>query len=180
MNASPLGLFLTWTVYGTHLPGHQTGWRHRNDGPRLPCTNLATWHNSRLNHERTMLEPAMQSTVADAMKEICEFRGWTLWTSSVRSNHVHVVLSAQTHAPRIVRDQLKAKSTRELRLKHSNWRYRPVWSRNGDIQFLDTDHAIEECCIYVGEAQDRKGRNTFQCQPISPTPNSQRHRQRKA
>lgn len=56
-------------------------------------------------------------------------------------------------------EQLKAKATRELRQAFAIWRDRPVWSANGDIQFIDDEDELETCVQYVNEAQDRKGRD---------------------
>jgi REP element-mobilizing transposase RayT len=155
-SSSPLALFITWTVYGTFLPGDRRGWRHRNQGPQLASNKLDRWHRDRLNHEIVLLDSEMQQIVESAIIEICEFRNWHLWSRNVRSNHVHVVLSAKNYRPQLVRDQLKAKATKELRVAFEVWQSRPVWSYNGDIQYLDTEREIELCTLYVSEAQDRK------------------------
>jgi hypothetical protein len=101
----------------------------------------------------------MQAVVEAAISEISGFRGWTLWACNARSNHVHVVVSALDYEPALVRDQLKAKATRELRKSWDVWNDRPVWTAKGDIEFLDNEEEIEQCVMYVAEAQDRKGRD---------------------
>jgi hypothetical protein len=55
-----------------------------------------------------------------------------------------------------VRDQMKAKCTRELRTIQPRFRDRPVWSRGGDWKFINTDDELENRITYAGEAQDRK------------------------
>ena len=98
--------------------------------------------------------------VADvAIREICGVRSWTAWAITVRSNHVHVVISAPAYKPTLVRDQMKAKATMELRRTFAVWRDRPVWTTKGDIEFLDSEADIEQCVVYVTEAQDRKDRD---------------------
>ncbi|MEM8734509.1 MAG: transposase [Planctomycetota bacterium] len=156
---SPAALFITWTVYGTFLPGDQRGWRHRTDGSRRPNSALQRWHADRLKHDIILLDSPMRTTVETAIHEICKYRSWTLWAASSRSNHTHVVATAPA-SPTIVRDQLKAKATRELRLAFPVWKDRPVWSSKGDIEFLDSQLDIEVCAAYVTEAQDRKHRET--------------------
>ena len=101
----------------------------------------------------------MRVVVEAAINEICQFRGWHLWAVSVRTNHVHTVVTAPEYDPELVRDQMKAKATRELRDGFTTWQDRPVWSRKGDIEFLDTEDDIEACVIYVNEVQDRKDRD---------------------
>ncbi len=153
------GLFITWTVYGTFLPGDARGWRHRNVGPRVAIPKLDAWHRERLNHEIITLDESMRAKVDAAIREICTFRFWPLWALAVRSNHVHVVVTAPEYKPTLVRDQLKAKATRELRRVFSAWNNRPVWAVKGDIEYLDSVEEIGQCVAYASEAQDRKDRD---------------------
>ncbi|MCS7466043.1 transposase [Stieleria sp. ICT_E10.1] len=156
---SPLALFITWTVYGTFLPGDARGWRHCARGEQTPRPKLEKWNRDRLKHDIVLLDTSMQETVESAINEICEFRVWTLWAVGARRNHIHVVATAPDYKPTIVRDQMKAKATRELRESFGVWKDRSVWSAKGDIEFLDTEEEIEQCVIYVTEAQDRKNRD---------------------
>ena len=156
---APLGLFITCTVYGTFLPGDVRGWRHRVEGGKYCQPRLERWTRDKLKHDIVLLNQSMRDIAEAALREICHFRSWQLWAVSVRTNHIHVVITAPEYAPETVRDQLKAKATRELRSSFAIWNDRPVWSRKGDIQFLDTEDDIEKCAIYVAEAQDRKSRD---------------------
>lgn len=158
MNASPLGLFITWTVYGTFLPGDARGWKHRGVGPQTARPLLETWHRDRLSHDVITLDDSMRRIAEAAIREICGVRSWSLWAMSVRSNHVHIVVTAPEYDPKLVRDQLKAKATMELRRAFPVWKDRPVWTEKGDIEFLDRETEIQQCVVYVREAQDRKDR----------------------
>jgi REP element-mobilizing transposase RayT len=160
-SSSPLGLFITWTVYGTFLPGDSRGWRHRSSGVELGRPLLESWHRDRLNHDVVLLVAKMRAVVEAAIREVCTIRVWTLWAVSVRSNHVHVVVTAPRYKPILVRDQLKAKATRELRQSFDIWQNRPVWTEKGDIEFLDNESEIEQCVVYVTDVQDRKGRDSM-------------------
>ena len=159
MDTSPLALFITWTVYGTFLPGDVRGWRHRAKGAHTASHRLEKWHRDRLNHDVVLLNSEMRVVAKSALLEACRIRQWTTWAVNVRSNHVHVVLTAPDYAPTVVRDQLKAKATRDLRQCFDIWKDRPVWSAKGDIEFMDTEKDIDDCAIYVLEAQDRKDRD---------------------
>ncbi|MEI2768857.1 MAG: transposase [Nitrosomonas sp.] len=150
---------MTWTVYGTFLPGDRRGWRHRQDGIKPAQPLLEQWHRDRLNYDVVLLNADMQAIAETAITEICTFRTWRLWAVSVRSNHAHVLLTAPNYRPTLVRDQLKAKATTALRAAFEIWQNRPVWAANGDIEFLDNDQDIEQSAIYVSEAQDRKCRD---------------------
>jgi len=155
MNDFPLALFITWTVYGTFLPGDHRGWSRREQGMQIGRTELRQWHVERLQHPMVTLNAAMRDVAEAALREICSVRAWTLWAVSVRSNHVHVVVSASSHEPTVVRDQLKAKATGALRKQFTVWENRPIWSVKGDLEFLDRESEIEQCVTYVLEAQDR-------------------------
>ena len=150
---------MTWTVYGTFLPGDHRGWKHRSAGNQTAEPLLETWHRDRLNHGVVILDASMRSVADKAIREICQLRSWTLWAVAVRSNHVHAVITAADYKPTLVRDQLKAKTTRELRQTFVIWKHRPVWTAKGDIEFLDSESDIEQCVDYVVEAQDRKDRD---------------------
>ena len=160
MDTAPQGLFITWTVYGTFLPGDARGWRHRKSGQRLARPRLETWHRERLHHDVVTLDTSMQSVADAAIREICRVRSWSVWAIAVRSNHVHAVITAPEYTPVLVRDQLKAKATLELRRAFAVWNDRPVWTEKGDIEFLDSETDIEQCVVYVTEAQDRKDRDS--------------------
>ena len=153
---APLALFITWTVYGTHLPGALSSWRHRSKGNQTKRPLLDSWHHNRLKHQVILLNQSMRCVTEDAIEEICHVRAWQLWALSARSNYVHTVVSAPQRKPTLVRDQLKAKASMELRRFFPVWKDRPLWTAKGDIEFLDNENEIERCAIYVSEAQDRK------------------------
>ena len=102
----------------------------------------------------------MRTVALEAIARHCRYKRWTLHAADVRSNHAHVVVTAPGRDPSLVRDQLKATATDHLRRRFSVWVDRPVWTRKGDIEFLDDEAEVESTSIYVGYAQDRKGRDT--------------------
>lgn len=57
MRNRPLGLFITWTVYGTFLPGDSRGLRQPNKGIQLHNSKLEQGHVHRLNHPIKTLSP---------------------------------------------------------------------------------------------------------------------------
>jgi len=56
---SPLALFMTWTVYGTHLQGDERGWWRPNQGHQPAQPLLADWHRDRLAYPILLLELAV-------------------------------------------------------------------------------------------------------------------------
>ncbi len=117
MRSVPLAYLLTWTAYGTWLPGDQRGWVMRRHGFQLP--NPPVERRAR----KTMVEPmceldcSQRMCVQDAIRRHCGLRGWRLHAVNCRSNHVHVVVTAQNVPPNKVIAQLKAWCTRELKAR---------------------------------------------------------------
>jgi REP element-mobilizing transposase RayT len=159
MSDEPLGFFITWTVYGTFLPGDSRGWTRFGKGKQLPRPFLADWAKEQLKHPIELLNEADRTSAKLAIEKTGEERGWKIWKANPRSNHVHVVVSAPGYAGNVVRDQLKARCTRELRLHSPRFRDRTVWTRGGDWQIIDTEEELEAIILYAGEVQDRKDRD---------------------
>ncbi len=146
--------FITWTTYGTWLPGDPRGWRNRKLGYRVPQPLLEDWTRQQMKGLAVLLKPADRATVEQACRNHCEFRGWHLFAVNARSNHVHVVIAADVPSA-TVRDQLKANCTRELRAQPIPLNVERTWTKGGYCEFLDTDEDIEMAVQYVNEAQDR-------------------------
>jgi len=152
---TPLAFFITWTVYGTFLQGDERGWRKRQQGEQLPQPNLARWRNQRLKHPVKLLDQAQRAAVDNEVQRLANYRSWRLWAHSVRTNHVHIVVTAADHTGSKVRDQLKANSTRILRELWPCWQDRPVWTTGGDWKIINDAKDLEQVVFYVSEAQSR-------------------------
>jgi REP element-mobilizing transposase RayT len=158
---TPLAYFITWTIYGVHLQGALTGWRRRREGEKPPQPLLEAWHAERLTHSIVLFNSCERVAVENACRSHSEYRSWKLWAINVRTNHVHVVVSASTHNGTVVRDQLKANCTRQLRVLNKLWGDRPVWAVGGDVQFIWTEEELSTVIDYTQIAQDRKGRDSL-------------------
>lgn len=154
-NDEPIAFFITWTVYGTFLQGHERGWRKRRTGQQLPAPRLTQWHRDRLNHAVLLLNNNQRQAVENEVARLAGFRNWHLWTTNARTNHVHTVVTATGYAGSTVRDQLKANCTRVLREQWAQFNDRPVWTTGGDWQCVNTEEELEAVIQYVNEAQDR-------------------------
>ena len=148
-------LLITWTTYGTWLPGDNRGWRLRREGNQLSQPQLEQWCREQMAGQFVLLRPHDRETVEDASREHCQFRNWKLHAVNARTNHVHLVVSADKR-PETVRDQIKANCTRRLRQQASPLNVARTWARGGDCELLDGEAGIEAAVLYVTEAQDRK------------------------
>ncbi|MEM6470835.1 MAG: hypothetical protein AAF802_14850 [Planctomycetota bacterium] len=158
---TPLALFLTWTCYGTFLPGDERGWFKRGIGWQNAMLPLEQWHTHRLQHDVVCLGERERSVCSAALKHLGKRRGWTIHAFAPRSNHCHLVVSSKTHAPTLIREQTKAELTKQLR-KHLRFCCnQPIWTTGGWTVFLDTDDQIEAAVTYTLDAQDRKQSDTL-------------------
>jgi len=117
--APPLAYFLTWTTYGTWLPGDARGWvDKRQSGPEVPYQapdpRRERAAKARMKESPVILTPRAREVVEAALRETCSYRGWTVHALSVRSNHVHTVVTAPDLGPGWVMRTLKAYATRAL------------------------------------------------------------------
>jgi len=147
-------MLITWTTYGTWLPGDARGWRRQAGGIQLPRPLLEQWCQSQMKGEAVLLEPHDRLTVEDACREHCQVRSWPLLAVNARTNHVHLVLAADVK-PQKVRDQLKANCTRCLRAQSIPLHVERTWTRGGDCEILDGDVEVEAAVLYVTEGQDQ-------------------------
>lgn len=120
-----------------------------------------------------MVEPkcelacSQRMCVQDAIRRHCGLRGWRLHAVNCRSNHVHVVVTAQNVPPNNVIAQLKAWCTRELKARSAsegqaseenpdqgqtssrrNW-----WAERGSVRLLFDEASVKAAIQYVVEGQ---------------------------
>src|SRR5262249_30042120 len=110
----PLAFFLTWTTYGTWLPGDDRGWVERGKGHQLPDSMLKHEAEARMIEDACVLDDEQRRIVEMTIVKHCAIRSWELHAVNCRTNHVHVVVSAN-QAPKDVREQLMAWCTRKLK-----------------------------------------------------------------
>jgi REP element-mobilizing transposase RayT len=155
MMDDPIAYFLTWSTYGTWLPGDSRGWVEYRHGWSLPDPILELEARALMTEEACMLSPAQRAAVEAQIAETCQFRGWALRAVNCRTNHIHVVLSAPETKPKKIRSSLKAWATRCLKDQFDpsrmNW-----WAERGSIRFIFDDDNYERVMFYVQEGQDRK------------------------
>lgn len=148
----PLAYFLTWTTYGTWLPGDERGWVERGSlGIRTPDEAREAEAAGAMAESPFRLNPEQRSAVAEIVRRHCEIRGWTLHALAVRSNHVHAVVTADTHTPEHVLRELKSWGTRRLRpLVPGRERF---WTYHGSTKWINDPEYLENAVRYVEEGQ---------------------------
>src|SRR5262249_43352775 len=96
-----------------------------------------------------------RAIVHATIMQVSAYRGYLVHALNVRTNHVHVVLSA-AGAPEPVMTTLKAWATRRLVEAGMVRAGEKVWARHGSTRYLWTREAMEAACRYVDEGQGEK------------------------
>ena len=108
---TPLAFLITFRCYGTWLHGDERGsvnrFRNQYKTNYLPPEKSWVEKNARrLKDEPVTFNAARRSCVEEAIRETCEIRRWLLRAISVRTNHVHTVVSIGSKKPEIALNAL--------------------------------------------------------------------------
>ena len=160
MTNDPLGFLITWSTYGTWLPGDSRGWVEYHKGWQLPDPIRELEAAASMTEDACRLNQTERTAVEEQIVETCARRSWHLHAANCRSNHIHVVVSAFDTPPKKIRADLKAWATRCLKEQFDPLREK-WWADRGSIRFLFGDLSLETAVSYVSEAQDRMGRDHF-------------------
>ena len=103
----PLGYLITFRPYGTWLHGDRRGsvnrFHNRYGTPRLPQNDGWKKHNrDALKQSPVRLGSRQRRAIEEAIRETCKIRKWDFWTTNVRTNHIHTVVSAQCKPEKIL------------------------------------------------------------------------------
>src|SRR5438552_16443471 len=96
----PLAYLITFRCYGTWLHGDERSSIDRRNynrygTPDMPTNKkLLADEKSALKTTAFALDGAQRNVVEMAIREVCEYRGYSLYAASVRTNHVHSVATS--------------------------------------------------------------------------------------
>jgi REP element-mobilizing transposase RayT len=149
----PVAYLITFRCYGTWLHGDERGSVDRDHN--IYATPFVSRDEKREEEERLRLKQApvelggrRREAVNKAIREVCEHRGWLLRAINVRTNHIHVVVSARCKSTKVLND-FKAYATRGMR-KAGVWESdRSPWAEHGSRRNLWTPRQVDRACDYV-------------------------------
>ena len=148
---------LTFSTYGTHLPGSENGWidgQHRIPGSPLlePNPVLESYWRSRLHEAPFILEREERLLTLEAILSVCSHRQWTAYAVHVRSNHVHAVLSGEAKPERML-SACKAYATRAFRSRAAEVSRQRHWAKHGSTRYLWNAASLQAAIDYVLHGQ---------------------------
>lgn len=154
----PLAYFITFTCYGTWLHGDDRGSAGRTAGnvpgePYLPADpELREFERSELTHPAYRLDEARRELVLASVREVCVHRGWLLHAAHVRSNHAHIVVTADAPPERVM-NAFKAYASRRLNQAGRDPSGVVRWTRHGSTVYLWHEDRFTAAVTYVVEGQ---------------------------
>lgn len=151
---TPLAYLLTWTTYGTWLPGDARGWVHHGEGGphvpyRAPDAARQQRARSRMKGDPVRLNAARRQIVEASIRESYRLRGWPVHALTVRSNHVHLVVTAGDRRPEFVMTHLKAWASRWLNERTAGPRPLRWWTRHGSTRYINFEAGPARAIRYV-------------------------------
>lgn len=154
----PLAYLITFRTYGSWLPGDARGTvdrdHHLAGQPYLPPDGRRAAKASQLLVDAPLeFNLVQRKSVETAIRAVSLHRGWLLEAIAVRSNHVHLVVSAQ-ETPERVMNAFKSWGTRALNEAGLVDRGDKVWARHGSTRYLWQSSSLSDACRYVLEHQD--------------------------
>jgi REP element-mobilizing transposase RayT len=104
-------------------------------------------------HDAITLSDEMRAIVRDAVIEHCTFRGVRMLALSVRTNHVHLVVTPGLELPGALVGRFKAWATRRLREHGYLGVDARVWTSRASTRYLFFEEAVFGAIRYVLEEQ---------------------------
>jgi len=156
--------FLTWTTYGTWLPGDKRGFfgtaendlgdvvNHNEIGtqPANPNVRLRATAENLLKSNPIVLSYEQAQELYRQIQETAKIRGWLILAVGIMHTHLHVIVGVPGDPkPDKILNDLKAYATRCLNEKFGRVASDTWWTTKGSKRKLDADRDVEVTVQYV-------------------------------
>jgi REP element-mobilizing transposase RayT len=161
-------LHITWTTYGSRLPGDERGYvsntlipsygyERKQNTPGAPCTADDAPTRARARELQkwptVYLTAAEALAVAQSLVETARRYGWSIRRAAVMANHVHAVVQGCPDDGPTVRRVLKG-NTQAALTKHHGWP-RVWWTTRGSDRYKHGQPAIVAANNYVANQEHK-------------------------
>jgi REP element-mobilizing transposase RayT len=153
----PVTYFITFTCYGCHLHGDESGSvdkSHNLPGSRLleADPQRASAQRERMDQLPYGMDKSRRDAVLASVMDRCSNQGWTLLAAHVRTNHVHLVVVAEVRPERVMND-LKSYASRCLNRLGLDEPAHKRWARHGSTRWLWKPEDVSATIRYVVDGQ---------------------------
>ena len=144
-----LAYHITWTTYGTWLPGDARGWIKSNyNGIRSPDRKLELQSLARMAEDAIELTIPQRQLVEETIRQHCTIRNWHLHAVNARTNHVHVVVEVPIGQP--LGDIVRSWKTFTARLANIRLgRSGPSWEADYFDRYMRNEQHLAQTIEYV-------------------------------
>jgi REP element-mobilizing transposase RayT len=157
---------LTWTCYGTWLPGDRRGFvgnvreadntqvNHNEFGTAYSANMpmLEAWVREQMKGDPVSLDKPDAEAMILQCQETARIREWKLEAASVMYNHIHLVVAFQDDTDTML-EVFKTWATRALKKQKPLPESGRFWSVNGSNRPLPDEKAVRSAVIYVAKKQ---------------------------
>ena len=160
--------FLTWTTYGTWLPGDDRGFVSnidRGDGkghrlnipgiePASKVRGLESMAREKMAGPPVYLNLEQATALLDQFRETAAYRGWELIVVAIMRNHVHVVVGVSGDPePETILGSLKSYGGRRLNREFGKRESDTWWTKSGSRRRLKTESNVLAAIEYVRDQE---------------------------
>jgi REP element-mobilizing transposase RayT len=155
---------LTWTTYGTWLPGDERGFvtnvragegpevRHYAPGTEPDAKQRGLWLTAKANMEgpAVYLSAGHARLILEQFQETARFRGWELVAVAIMGNHIHLVVGVpgDPEPDTLLRD-FKSYASRRLNKAFARPQSGTWWTESGSRRKLPDEAAVQRAVQYV-------------------------------
>lgn len=155
---------LTWTTYGTWLPGDRRGFvsnvpdgpgpevRHNIPGTPYDADDVSVRQRARDNlvGDPVWLTAEQAAIVLEQFRLTAAYRGWSLLAAAVMANHVHLVVGVPGDPdPAQLLHDFKSYATRALKAHGQVPSGGRWWTESGSRRKLSGARAVQAASAYV-------------------------------
>lgn len=156
--------FLTWTTYGTWLPGDRRGFigavrppdgsRRLNNQPGTPVESpnprLRRYAASKLSGPAVVLNGKQAHQALSQFLETTSHRKWLLIATGIMATHVHAVVGVPGDpAPEKILGDLKSYASRALNRHWTRPQSETWWTESGSKRKLADERSVESAVRYI-------------------------------
>jgi REP element-mobilizing transposase RayT len=148
---------ITFACYGCRLHGDESGSVDRaHNVPGSPLLEAdprrAKAELQKMDQPPYAIDRSRRDVVLAALRERCRQQQWALLAAHVRTNHVHIVVEAETRPERVIND-VKSYASRCLNQMGLDEPARKRWARHGSTRWLWKPAHVSAAIRYVIDEQ---------------------------